>query len=166
MSYQILPLEATDSDLNEFVRLAYVAFSALNCFYSAAPGDASFAQMALNRVTSLTHANGHGSKAIEVSTGRMVGAALWKAYPEARTEQEVEKSIGDFSPYRNVPEARPEAVSAFTSGIKLSRKEVLGTQAHVSLGVLVVHPDYQKRGIGKMLMQWGLDEADRMYLSC
>ena len=33
---------------------------------------------------------------------------------------------------------------------------------HVILRRLVVHPDFQRRGIGRKLMQWGLDEADRL----
>ena len=30
----------------------------------------------------------------------------------------------------------------------------------------MVHPDYQRRGVGKLLMEWGLDVADREGLSC
>jgi predicted N-acetyltransferase YhbS len=166
MSIQILPLEPTDSDLDAFVRLTYAAFSALDCLWISPPSAASFAQMAQNRMASISDAHAHGFKAIEVSTGRMVGAATWKAYAETRSAAEVEKSHREFSPYRDVPEVRQEAASAFASGITKSRKEVLGTRASVSLGVLVVHPEFQRRGIGKMLMRWGLDEADRMCSSC
>jgi hypothetical protein len=165
MSFHILPLEATDEDLNAVVRIIYASFKpALGCLYIAELSDASFAKLAQNRASSVTDPNGRAFKAVESSTGKMVGVATWKVYPENRSEQEVEESIRDFSPYHDIPEMRPGAWDAFSSGIKLSRKEVLGTQAHVMLGVLAVHTDYQKRGIGNMLMQWGIDEVDRKFL--
>ena len=34
------------------------------------------------------------------------------------------------------------------------------------LGLLMVHPDYQRRGAGKILVEWGLDMADREGLPC
>ena len=43
--------------------------------------------------------------------------------------------------------------------------EYVGTirgKKHVILRRLIVHPDFQRRGIGRKLMQWGLDEADRL----
>ena len=32
----------------------------------------------------------------------------------------------------------------------------------IELNTLVVHPEYQRRGIGKVLMEYGLKEADRL----
>ena len=34
------------------------------------------------------------------------------------------------------------------------------------LGLLEVHPDYQRKGAGKMLVEWGVDAADRLGLPC
>lgn len=30
-----------------------------------------------------------------------------------------------------------------------------------ALDLMAVHPDFQRRGAGKMIMQWGLEIADR-----
>ena len=34
------------------------------------------------------------------------------------------------------------------------------------LDICFVHPEYRRRGIGKLLMAWGIDKADEMSLEC
>ena len=34
------------------------------------------------------------------------------------------------------------------------------------LEICFVHPDYRRRGVGKLLMAWGLEKADEMGLEC
>ncbi|WYZ37577.1 hypothetical protein EsH8_II_001083 [Colletotrichum jinshuiense] len=40
------------------------------------------------------------------------------------------------------------------------RRRVMGDQKHYYLDTLVTHPDYQRRGAGSMLLEWGCSVAD------
>lgn len=41
------------------------------------------------------------------------------------------------------------------------RKEVLGDEPHWYLAPLLTWPEYQGRGVGKRLMYWAIDQADK-----
>ncbi|KAJ5713393.1 uncharacterized protein N7483_010574 [Penicillium malachiteum] len=44
--------------------------------------------------------------------------------------------------------------------------ELMTEDKYVVLQAMVVHPDYQRQGIGAELIQWGVDRADKEKLSC
>ncbi|EEY15075.1 conserved hypothetical protein [Verticillium alfalfae VaMs.102] len=64
-----------------------------------------------------------------------------------------------FSPGMNF-----EAAKLMYGGIDGLRKNVEGLKC-IYLSVLVTDPAHQGRGAGKLLMQWGADEADRLGLA-
>lgn len=43
----------------------------------------------------------------------------------------------------------------------LEQPEQASTLTPIDLRRMMVHPDHQKKGIGRKLLQWGLDLADR-----
>ncbi|KOS43687.1 hypothetical protein ACN38_g5384 [Penicillium nordicum] len=49
----------------------------------------------------------------------------------------------------------------FIAELEQSRKRVMGKEKHYYLDTLGTHPDYQRRGAGSMLVQWGCDLADK-----
>ncbi|KAJ6143116.1 hypothetical protein N7471_002569 [Penicillium samsonianum] len=49
----------------------------------------------------------------------------------------------------------------FIEELEQARKRVMGDEKHYYLDTLGTHPDYQRRGAGSMLVQWGCDLADK-----
>ncbi|KAJ5490140.1 Acyl-CoA N-acyltransferase [Penicillium expansum] len=54
-----------------------------------------------------------------------------------------------------------EQCEAFITELEQARKRVMGDEKHYYLDTLGTHPDYQRRGAGSMLVQWGCDLADK-----
>lgn len=121
-----------------------------------------------------------GFKAVDNSTGEIVGEARWMIYYEDEeltksVEDEVEDRINPPMPQMHVqPTAEFARILATTKRETLAVPSVTGEttgpsapiklRKRVYLHVLAVHPDHQKKGIGRKLLQWGLDEADRLGL--
>jgi GNAT superfamily N-acetyltransferase len=98
-------------------------------------------------------------KAVDTEAdNRIVGATIWQIYTKERSLDEIKD---DAVPLMRIPEINQEVREAFMAGINQARFENMGTAPVVMLGTLVVDPDYQRRGIGSKLMEWGVQEADR-----
>ncbi|KAK7418143.1 hypothetical protein QQX98_004118 [Neonectria punicea] len=55
-----------------------------------------------------------------------------------------------------------QACDAFLKRLENQRQQVMAPlKEHYYLDTLVTHPDYQRRGAGSMLVQWGCDLADK-----
>ncbi|KAL4784905.1 acyl-CoA N-acyltransferase [Aspergillus varians] len=50
---------------------------------------------------------------------------------------------------------------SFFSRVDRERKQAIGDQPHYYLNMLAVDPAFGHRGLGAMLLQWGLDRADQ-----
>ncbi|EED21250.1 conserved hypothetical protein [Talaromyces stipitatus ATCC 10500] len=114
-------------------------------------------------------------KAIDDSTGRIVGEARWMIFYEDEVlTKSIEEEVQDRLSL-GVPQMQVQATAVFARLLNTARREVLavpssetGSDAPVKLRkrvyliALAVHPDYQRKGIGRRLVQWGLDEADRL----
>ncbi|OKL64432.1 hypothetical protein UA08_01109 [Talaromyces atroroseus] len=123
-------------------------------------------------------------KAVDDETGEIVGEARWMIYYEDETltktiEEEQTERVTPPTPQMNV-----EANRAFQKVLSTVKRlvlevpdaqqqkdskerdlnEVKKLRKRVYLHVLAVHPNHQKKGIGRKLLQWGLDEADRLGL--
>ncbi|KAF3346599.1 hypothetical protein VD0002_g7683 [Verticillium dahliae] len=80
----------------------------------------------------------------------LVGCARWFVYRKSMPEPE----LHSFGPGVHVA-----AATEMLGAIDGLRKANSSGKPCVYLSVLVVHPDYQGRGVGKLLMEWGLDRA-------
>jgi GNAT superfamily N-acetyltransferase len=118
-------------------------------------------------------------KAVDTTTGEIVGVSRWTIFyqdePVTKTiEEEARESM-----LPALPQVRTKALYAFRMCLeRIGRKSVAlpplkegddlnsvkMRSKRVYLDVLAVDPSYQGQGIGKALLQWGLDEADRLGL--
>lgn len=119
-------------------------------------------------------------KAVDDSTGEIAGEARWMIYYEDEVltksiEDEVEDRITPVLPQMQVQASaefgrilattkREVLTIPFDSGEPTDSSTPIKLHKRVYLQVLAVHPNHQKKGIGRKLLQWGLDEADRLGL--
>jgi GNAT superfamily N-acetyltransferase len=115
--------------------------------------------------------NARWLKVEDTSTGRIVGGAWYKIYtdnPFAHPEEEVVdwypddssrdyvgQAIGQMDVPREEKAARPQVCSSRTGFLVCECRTDLSTV----LNILFTHPDYRRKGIGAMLVQWGIDTA-------
>ncbi|MCJ1404944.1 hypothetical protein MMC11_008170 [Xylographa trunciseda] len=88
--------------------------------------------------------------------GTHVGKASAKEGTEVKPKQ---KGPPDHLQRRDASAAR---MTAFRESIGRAKREMFDGpygESQLYLGMLACHPDYQKRGAGRMLCQWGLDKA-------
>lgn len=118
-------------------------------------------------------------KAVDTATGKIVGVARWTIYyqDEPVTKTIEEEAMSFLTPA--LPQVRTKAMYVFRMCLeRIGRKSVAlpplkegedlnsvkMLSKRVYLDVLAVDPSHQGQGIGKALLQWGLDEADRLSL--
>ncbi|KAI9704370.1 MAG: hypothetical protein M1836_007233 [Candelina mexicana] len=103
--------------------------------------------------------------------GKIVGFARWHCFERERSEDEWMKEEKREWP----PEVNLGAVQEFFGELEAKRRGIMGGKRHylsvakgkaddvrTVLGVLVVHPAYQRRGAGAKLLEWGLERADTL----
>lgn len=171
MRYEVRPL-IDEADIVPWVKIHYEAFLASDPYrWIHPPTSRSFEQLAAGRRRKLHNPNSRLFKAIDTTSSapisnfnaneveKIVGVAVWTVYPEPLKPGEPERYADGVSvPIEGQNE---DAMKAFRSGLYSARREVVGAKAHVLLDGIVVSPEYQRQGIGGLLMKWGLEEADR-----
>jgi GNAT superfamily N-acetyltransferase len=115
---------------------------------------------------------------------RIVSAGNWKIYPtfvegqeakqaagllQAATNSEVKasgeaekKADGSEITWLSTPAERADAHSILEDF--MARRRRYCREGHILLAVLFVHPAYQRKGAGTMMVQWGADLADQLML--
>lgn len=166
MPLEIHQVTADDTaDLLEWGRIHYAAFSPsiVGCVWTREPSPESYQSLAnTRRKNLLSNPNSRVFKCIDTDlNNKIIAVAEWSVQKEETTREELEKTLVCRPPF---PEENTAARVSFMEGIFTSRREVLGTQPHVELDVLVTHPDHHRRGAGSLLIQWGVDEMDRLGL--
>jgi GNAT superfamily N-acetyltransferase len=159
MHIVIKPLEK--EDFVDFYEIHYASFSpGLWMLWYRKPSPESFKILADERASSaLNEPGAFFFKAVDTDANKIVGVSYWTIQKEERTREELEETH-NYSVTR-IPEINHEARDDFIKGIDQARLEVLGTAPAVVLHTLLVRPEYQRKGIGNMLMKFGMDEADR-----
>ncbi|KAI9707746.1 MAG: hypothetical protein M1836_000708 [Candelina mexicana] len=90
----------------------------------------------------------------------IVGAAQWNIYQETRPDDEWKKGVKIECEDENIREMSMK----FMGAIEERRRKWIGGEAHCLLYILCTDPAHQRRGAGKMLVQWGCEEADKLGL--
>ncbi|RAQ49720.1 GNAT family acetyltransferase [Aspergillus flavus] len=111
----------------------------------------------------------HVFSAVDTSVDRVVGYARWTVPWE---ENKVELSEEGRTIVANAASLRPKGMRAdiWELSLKLmkEKKAVHTTKDDMMLDMLAVLPEYQGKGIGSKLLQWGTEQADarnaRIYL--
>ncbi|KAL4930439.1 GNAT family N-acetyltransferase [Aspergillus undulatus] len=174
-TYTIQPL--LPPDYVEAFSVADAAFADLNSLlYTKYPpslkSKANLTKARLKAIKTMREATMF--KAVDDYTKRIVGVARWVVATE---DEEVEESIDDFVDdimKRSVPETNKYAMRSFYRMATKGKWDILGLQdrngdvvrlrRRVELETLVTHPEYQGKGVASALLQWGIDEADRLNL--
>ncbi|KAL8926238.1 MAG: hypothetical protein Q9172_001880 [Xanthocarpia lactea] len=99
-------------------------------------------------------------KVVETESGKLVAYAKWK-YPYTLTaEQQAEKDKLDTS--RSYPPGtNVELYEQFFGRLDTLREKYLDEEKDYFLHILIVSPQYQRQGLGTMLIREGLANADR-----
>ncbi|KAI1156681.1 acyl-CoA N-acyltransferase [Nemania diffusa] len=87
--------------------------------------------------------------------GQMIGFAQWNI----KDGSEVATPSRSLGPGCNV-----EACEALFGGLDKLRVKHYGSIKHVHLKSLQVHPDHQRRGAGRLMVMWGVEEAKKLEL--
>jgi len=116
----------------------------------------------------------------EDNGGCTIAIAIWSAYNmpgKAGTKRSggsvhdhgIDAGWGEQDQPFIPPELRLDILSALLGPLRAAQEEIMGKETpYLKLNTLATHPNHQRRGAGKMLLEWGLSKADKeglkMYL--
>jgi GNAT superfamily N-acetyltransferase len=100
----------------------------------------------------------HWLKVIDTETGEMVGGCRWHFH--ATDPYEVAKPAKFVAPFSS-DDIEKEFVSLVLGQI-LNPRAKRYCKPHAHLHICFVHPDYRRRGVGALMMSWGVEKADEM----
>ncbi|KAK6436650.1 hypothetical protein LTR95_007152 [Oleoguttula sp. CCFEE 5521] len=106
----------------------------------------------------------HYWKAVDSKTKEMVACADWGFHLESKVE-ECEGLTEESGPPEDWPEGGNWKLKRFyrlNTGRMI--KQYIGEKPYIMLNVLTVLPEHQGRGAGKKLLQWGVEEADKLHV--
>jgi GNAT superfamily N-acetyltransferase len=99
---------------------------------------------------------------------RIVGISQWRIYPHERSPEELaeEKKWAEADEAEHgLPEGQnKKMMDSFVAVHGALKEKYLGRNAYVYLHVLMTRPGFQRKGVGALLMQWGVDQADALGL--
>lgn len=97
-------------------------------------------------------------KVVDTESGRIAGAALWNIHVENPFATPDNMEVTWFP-----PGGAREFVETMISEYDAPRAQA-AQKPHVYLFVLFTHPDYRRKGVGQQLLDWGLEQADKLKL--
>jgi len=119
--------------------------------------------LAKRREAVATNPHTHFLKVVDSSLGgQIIGIAQWDIYPNRLSDREFEQ----MCTMEEAPDETPkEAWDEFFGYLGRSRRRWLADRApRACLFLLVVLPEYHRKGAGTMLLRWGLERADELGL--
>jgi ribosomal protein S18 acetylase RimI-like enzyme len=95
-------------------------------------------------------------KCVDSETGKVVGMALWDIYltPSAWRKPEISWLEGKDR----------ERAEALVSPLWSAREKMWLDQKYLYCHVIAVRPDYQRKGVGQLLMKYGISVAQQAEL--
>ncbi|OJJ42212.1 hypothetical protein ASPZODRAFT_77439 [Penicilliopsis zonata CBS 506.65] len=100
--------------------------------------------------------------AIEVETNTIVAVAQWRGIFSEERQSIVLSDEGTAFVKRefSLEPRNQDVINAFRALVQAKRERYLGDE--IVLDQLCTHPQYQGRGIGATMLQWGINKADEM----
>ncbi|KAL4886071.1 acyl-CoA N-acyltransferase [Aspergillus karnatakaensis] len=181
-TFKILPIEETD--IYEALVASEAAFKFhYTLMYTSPLSPASLEKKAASRASTFpTEASQdiYNFKAVDDATGKIVASSRWSIHHSAEFDPRTIAECVEAKIKLDLPELNRDVARALYREINIARRETLAVppdngealeiengcmvRKHIELEGLSVHPEYQRRGIAKALLQWGLEEADRLGL--
>jgi hypothetical protein len=100
--------------------------------------------------------------------GRTIAISVWSMHnvkKEGSDEPASVPAVTDDKPNFLPPELRLDALSSLFDPLRAAQKEIMGTsEPYFMLNSLATHPEYRGRGAAKIMLDWGLKEADNREL--
>lgn len=158
---------AEDADISRMFEIFSLAFSTREPFCNAwytkhwtPEGRQAGAKRMLQDKT--TDSYGHYLKAVDSSTGEIVGMSKWMIYDNVVPDfaAQLSRDPGD---HWIDPEQKACAIYLSRQIFAENREAVLVSNGNlVALRTLAVDPAHQRKGVGAALVEWGTRRADEM----
>lgn len=158
--------EATDADMYRIFEICSLGFARNEPFFDAVwPNHwtESGRQQGAERFTDTKNNTPETTylKAVDASNGKIMGMAKWNIYdsniPDLdKVDREQKDYWGNEEDKRYCEVISKEFMKTRNDAIRRTGGNV------VSLDILAVDPEYQRKGVGHALVQWGTAKADAM----
>ncbi|KAH9860352.1 hypothetical protein J1614_011683 [Plenodomus biglobosus] len=162
-----MPLElqsCTESDLADFARIMKSAFNSLGPgimqLLTPNPLPADYMEKSTNKHVKSFREEKDVTYLKIIDTdldGKMIAGAKWRINKNERTEEQIQSML----PVPGKDEEGRPAAQEFMWFLNRARKEYMGTKPFYFLHILVTDPEHHRRGAGSMLLNWGLEQADK-----
>ena len=102
--------------------------------------------------------------------GRTIAISVWSVHNVKKEEGEEGSDepatnpvvAGDEKPGFLPPELRLDALTSLFGPLRAAQKEIMGiSEPYFMLNSLATNPDYRGRGVARIMLDWGLEEADK-----
>lgn len=181
MTLELLPLVKEDAD--EVVQLNIACYENnpfRRILFPSSIAQSSFDIIRDGQLKAVDDPNKYALKVVDTDTGEIAASAVW-AYTQAMTDEDWDRERQEaLKPY---PEAREEVLLEFVYKEQDSKRIIMGhtrwwgkycpcecsstfaptaNSLHPELVSLNTLPKYQRRGIGSMLLRWGIDKQEEI----
>ncbi|KAL2794805.1 acyl-CoA N-acyltransferase [Aspergillus keveii] len=159
MSLAILPALLPDlPQIHDVYFLAFKDEPILDILYPTGIADRKAYDQGIAQYRHVDRA-GYVIKCVDASTGAVIGMAQWDVFWHPDAETEGWTRPGDI-PWLEGKDK--ERCLGFLGRLWDIREGYFGGRRHVFLSHIAVHPSHQRRGAGRLLVQWGMDLADQL----
>lgn len=103
----------------------------------------------------------HFIKAVDLDTGDIAGFGKWAVFDNYAPDDP--PTIPEDAPYWETEDERAYAEHLLKQFVACRNEAIKRTGGNmVNLDVLTIDPAYQRKGVGDMLVRWGVEKADGM----
>ncbi|RAR09394.1 WD40 repeat-like protein [Stemphylium lycopersici] len=104
----------------------------------------------------------NGGRTIAISVWSMHNLATEAGHDGSNEVSSVPVEKTDKVPAFLPPELRLDALSSLLGPLRAAQESIMGTtKRYLKLNQLATHPDYQGRGAARIMLDWGMEKADR-----